>query len=89
MVKDVPGTHGISQANNANFPLVIKMPDVPCTGTIGGVSPVCVVQCQNEIQFGGNVVVQMVGGSGNGAATGASGNSTAIAAGAKNGTAKA
>lgn len=78
MIKDVPGKNGISQANNANFPLVVKMPDALCTGNVGGLSGVCVVQCQNEIQFGGNVIVQMVGAAA-GNSTAATGNVTAAA----------
>lgn len=61
---DVPGSGGISPAYKKDFPLKIKMPDVACTGEIGGVKPVCIVQCANAIQFGGNVVVQMGGAGG-------------------------
>ncbi|MCJ1427786.1 hypothetical protein MMC29_005691 [Sticta canariensis] len=57
---NVPGDNGRSNAANADFPLVAKMPDgVSCTGTVAGVKNVCMVKCQNPSgPFGGTVAVQ-------------------------------
>lgn len=68
---NVPGNNGRSNAANADFPLVAKMPaGVSCTGTVAGVQNVCMVKCQNPSgPFGGTVAVQ----TGNGAGTANSG----------------
>lgn len=60
---NVPGNNGKSNAKNADFPLVAKMPDgVSCTGTVAGVKNVCMVKCQNPAgPFGGTVAVQTGG----------------------------
>jgi hypothetical protein len=79
---DVPGTNGRSNAANADFPLVADLGTTTCTGTVGGLTNVCIVKCANPAgPFGGNIPVQQVGGAaatGAGAATGS--NSTAGAA---------
>lgn len=60
---NVPGNNGKSNAKNADFPLVAKMPDgVSCTGNVAGVKNVCMVKCQNPSgPFGGTVAVQTGG----------------------------
>ena len=83
---NVPGTNGLSNAANEDFPLVATMPaDATCTGKVGGVSGVCFVKCQNPVgPFGGVVPVQVAAGTGAGAGTAgatsaAAGNSTTAA----------
>lgn len=93
---NVPGNNGRSNAANADFPLVAKMPaGVSCTGTVAGVKNVCMVKCQNPSgPFGGTVAVQTGGagtansGTNSTAATGGGGDAGAGsgAAGTTNGT---
>ena len=82
---NVPGNNGRSNAANADFPLVAKMPaGVSCSGTVAGVKNVCMVKCQNPSgPFGGTVAVQTVGaglsdlGTNSTGATGGAGSGTA------------
>ncbi|KAF3922614.1 hypothetical protein AA313_de0208389 [Arthrobotrys entomopaga] len=66
----VPGRNGNNIRNQKkDLPLVAQLPaNVQCTGTVGGMSNVCMVRCQNNARagpFGGCIPVQMVGGSAN------------------------
>ncbi|MCJ1417344.1 hypothetical protein MMC32_003687 [Xylographa parallela] len=68
---NVAGTKGISTAADADFPLVASMPaNAVCTGTVAGVSNLCMVKCENPVgPFGGTVAVQMGGAAAAGNAT--------------------
>lgn len=91
---NVPGNNGRSNAANADFPLVAKMPaGVSCSGTVAGVKNVCMVKCQNPSgPFGGTVAVQTVGagpsdsGTNSTGATGADTRAGSGTAGSSNGT---
>ncbi|MCJ1377516.1 hypothetical protein MMC17_000611 [Xylographa soralifera] len=71
---NVAGTKGISTAANADFPLVASMPaNATCTGTVAGVSGLCMVKCENPVgPFGGTVAVQMAAAAAGNATVGAS-----------------
>ena len=79
---NVPGNNGKSNAANADFPLVAQLPaGVACTGTVAGVSNLCMVKCANPAgPFGGVVPVQSGAGTGQTSGTGTTGGNDTISA---------
>jgi hypothetical protein len=79
MIADVPGTvAGLSGTTTTDFPIKVQMPaGMTCSGTVAGVSGVCVIRVKNSAlagPFGGSAVFTQNTGT---SATG--GNATAAA----------
>ena len=78
MIADVPGTiAGLSGTTTTDFPIKVQMPaGMTCSGTVAGVSGVCIVRVKNSTPagpFGGSAAFTQEG-------AGAAGNATAAAA---------